>query len=57
VEREEIMKSKKHIKLDNDFESMKRKKLEYIATKMLKNDDDMQKLKEKKTDIKWLKLF
>jgi hypothetical protein len=51
------MKSKKHIKLDNDFESMKRKKLEYIATKMLKNDDDMQKLKEKKTDIKWLKLF
>lgn len=52
-----MYKNKKHIKLDNDFEGMKRKKLEYLANKMLKKDEDMQKLKEKKTDIKWLKLF
>lgn len=51
------MKSKKHIELISNFEILKRKQLEKIATKMLKNDETFTKLKSKITNKKFLDLF
>lgn len=52
-----MVKKKKHIEVITDYEEAKRKHLEKLATKILKNDDKNQKLKEKYIDTKFLNLF
>ena len=52
-----MAKNKKHIEVITDYEEAKRKHLEKLATKILKNDDKNQKLKEKYIDTKFLNLF
>lgn len=52
-----MVKKKKHIEVIIDYEEAKRKHLEKLATKILKNDDKNQKLKEKYIDTKFLNLF
>lgn len=52
-----MAKNKKHIEVITDYEEAKRKHLEKLATKMLKNDEKSQKLKEKYIDKKFLDLF
>lgn len=51
------MKSKKHQEIDNDYDSIKAKHLEKLATKLLNNDEKMNKLKEKNINPGFLKLF
>jgi hypothetical protein len=51
------MKKKKHIEVVTDFEENKRKHLDKLATKMLKNDEKNSKLKDKYIDKKFLDLF
>lgn len=51
------IKNKKHDKIVNDYDKIKEKHLERLATKTLKNDEKTQKLKEKKIDDKFLDLF
>ena len=52
-----IMKNKKHSKVVNDYENQKRKHLEKLATKSLKEDEKLQKLKEKKIKGNFLDKF
>lgn len=52
-----MKKSKKHIEIVTDFEEKKRKHLDKLATKILKNDDRNSKLKDKYVDKKFLDLF
>lgn len=52
-----MTKSKKHTEVITDYEEAKRKHLEKLATKILKNDDKNQKLKEKQINTKFLNLF
>tara|TARA_R110001599_G_scaffold185127_1_gene379342 strand:+ start:432 stop:587 length:156 start_codon:yes stop_codon:yes gene_type:complete len=51
------MKNKKHSKVVNDYENQKRKHLEKLATKSLKEDEKLQKLKEKKIKGNFLDKF
>jgi hypothetical protein len=51
------MKSKKHQELEVNWDISKRKHLDKLATKMLKNDDKFTKLKEKQVNKKFLDLF
>ena len=52
-----MKKSKKHIEVVTDFDEAKRKHLDKLATKILKNDEKNQKLKDKYVDKKFLDLF
>lgn len=52
-----MKKSKKHTEVVTDFEESKRKHLDKLATKMLKNDEKNSKLKDKFIDKKFLDLF
>lgn len=45
-----MKRKKKHEKLIKDYEGQKRKHLEKLATKQLKEDEKMQKLKQKGID-------
>jgi hypothetical protein len=51
------IKNKKHDLLIDDYENQKRKHLEKIATKQLKNDEKFQRLKNIKIDPDFLKNF
>jgi len=51
------MKNKKHSKVVNDYENQKRKHLEKLATKSLKEDEKFQKLKDKKIKGNFLDKF
>lgn len=52
-----ISKSKLHKSIVNDYDLIKNKHLEKLASQMLKNDDKTQKLKDKKININILNLF
>jgi hypothetical protein len=51
------IKSKKHNKLVNDYDTQKNKHLERLAKKMLDNDEKFSKLREKGIDDSFLDLF
>jgi hypothetical protein len=51
------MKSKKHRKIEQDFDKQKSKHLEKLATKMLENEEKYSKLKGKEINPKFLDLF
>lgn len=51
------MKSKKHRKIEKDFDNQKNKHLEKLATKMLENEEKYSKLKGKEINPKFLDLF
>jgi len=51
------MKSKKHTDIVNDYDKIKSKHLDTLATKMLANDEKMSRLKEKNIDTNFLDLF
>jgi len=51
------MKHKKHDKIINDYQNVKSKHLERLATEILKNQDKLDKLKNKKSNGKFLNLF
>jgi hypothetical protein len=50
-------KHKKHDDIINDYDNQKRRHLEKLATKQLKNDETFQKLKNKPIDPDFLKMF
>jgi hypothetical protein len=50
-------KKKEHDNIVNNYDNIKSKHLERLATKMLANDDKMNKLKEKNIDTNFLDLF
>lgn len=52
-----MKKHKKHNDIINDFENTKRKHLDKLATKMLKNQETLDKLKEKSINPKFLDNF
>lgn len=52
-----MKKHKKHNDIVNDFENTKRKHLDKLATKMLKNQETLDKLKEKPINPKFLDNF
>lgn len=51
------MKHKKHDKILNDYEKVKSKHLDKLATKMLEKDETFRKLREKKIDKDIFDLF
>lgn len=51
------LKHKKHDDLINDYENQKRRHLEKLATKQLKQDEYFTKLKNINIDPDFLKLF
>jgi hypothetical protein len=51
------MKSKKHQEINNNYDNIKAKHLEKLATKMLNNDEKVSKLKEKNINPSFLNLF
>lgn len=51
------MKRKKHSDIVNDYEKIKSKHLDNLATKMLANDEKMNRLKDKNIDTNFLDLF
>lgn len=51
------MKNKKHDQIINDYQKIKSKHLDKLATAMLDNQDKMDKLKEKQSKGDFLKLF
>lgn len=51
------IKNGKHDKIVNDYDKIKAKHLEKLATKTLKEDEKMQKLKDKKINNDFLDLF
>lgn len=51
------MKNKKHDKIITDYDKIKSKRLEKIATDMIEKDDIFQKLKEKIVEGKFLDEF
>lgn len=52
-----MKKSKKHQKITKDYDKIKSKHLENLATKMLKNKDKEDLLKTKEIKGDFLKLF
>jgi len=52
-----MKRSKKHQEAVNDYDIIKSKHLDKLATKMLANDEKMSKLKGKEIDPKFLNLF
>lgn len=50
-------KKKEHKDIINNYDLIKSKHLEQLATKMLANDEKMSKLKEKDIDTNFLDLF
>jgi hypothetical protein len=52
-----IKKNKKHDKIVNDYDKIKSKHLDKLASKMLKDDEKNQKLKEKNINPDFLDLF
>jgi hypothetical protein len=51
------MKKKKHNDIINDYDKIKSKHLDNLATKMLANDEKMNKLKGKDINPNFLDLF
>jgi len=51
------MKLKKHTKIEKNFDKEKRKRLNFLANKTLKEDTKSQALKEKKINLNFLELF
>lgn len=51
------IKNKKHNKIVNDYDKIKSKHLDKLASKMLKDDEKNQKLKEKNINPDFLDLF
>jgi uncharacterized membrane-anchored protein YhcB (DUF1043 family) len=51
------MKHKKHDKIVNDYQNVKSKHLEKLATSLLDTQEKFDKFREKKTDGKFLNLF
>jgi hypothetical protein len=51
------MKKKEHDDIMKDYNNIKSKHLERLATKMLVNDEKMSKLKGKNIDTNFLDLF
>lgn len=51
------MKSKKHKKIEQDFDKQKSKHLEKLADKLLENEEKFSKLKGKEINPKFLDLF
>ena len=51
------MKNKKHDKIVNDYQKIKSKHLDNLATNMLENQENLDKLREKKSKGDFLKLF
>lgn len=51
------MKNKKHDKIVNDYQKIKSKHLDNLATNMLENQEKLDKLREKKSKGDFLKLF
>jgi len=51
------MKSKKHERITKDYQKVKSKHLENLASKMLENDEKFETLKNKKTKGKFLDNF
>jgi hypothetical protein len=51
------MKSKKHKKIEKDFDKQKQLHLEKLANKMLETDEKFSKLKGKEINPKFLDLF
>lgn len=52
-----MKKSKKHEDVINDYDKIKSKHLDNLATKMLANDEKMNRLKEKNINTNFLDLF
>ena len=52
-----IKKNKKHDKIITDYDKIKSKHLDKLASKMLKDDEKNQKLKEKNINTDFLDLF
>jgi hypothetical protein len=51
------MKKKKHNSIINDYDKIKSKHLDQLASKMLANDEKMNQLKGKEINPKFLDLF
>jgi hypothetical protein len=51
------MKSKKHKKIEKDFDKQKSKHLEKLADKLLENEEKFSKLKGKEINPRFLDLF
>jgi len=51
------MKKQKHKDITDNYERIKSKHLEQLASKMLKNDEKMNRLKDKNIDTNFLNLF
>lgn len=51
------MKKKKHNDIINDYDKIKSKHLDQLASKMLANDEKMNQLKGKEINPKFLDLF
>jgi hypothetical protein len=51
------LKNKKHDKIVNDYQKIKSKHLDNLATNMLENQEKLDKLREKKSKGDFLKLF
>ena len=51
------MKSKKHKKINRDYDKQKSKHMERLADQILKNDEKLQQLKGKEIDPGFLNLF
>ena len=51
------IKNKKHDKIITDYDKIKSKHLDKLASKMLKDDEKNQKLKEKNINPDFLDLF
>jgi len=52
-----VMKHKKHQDIITDYDAIKAKHLEKLATQMLVNDEKMNQLKSKEINLKFLDLF
>lgn len=52
-----MKRSKKHQEVVTDYDIIKSKHLDKLATKMLANDEKMSQLKQKEIDPKFLNLF
>ncbi len=52
-----IMKHKDHDRIINGFDEAKRRQLEKLATKLLKQDERARKLKDKKVERGFFKFF
>jgi len=51
------MKSKKHKRINRDYDKQKSKHMERLADQILKNDEKLQQLKGKEIDPGFLNLF